>query len=254
MPAHLAVDILRSIALIALGAVVSSYSTVVGGGAIILLPIFSLMGLPLLVAIATMRLVSSLSQSVGVVAFARKGAIQWKPALWGALFAIPGAYFGAKLVLRLNPHVLSHVIAVCMILILIGAFRFNKNSLANRPENQWFYWLMAIFCVVLGVYGGFYGVAFSTVVMVLFISLGGQDLLTASGSASVVTVAMSLAATYPFLHARVVDWKVFWPVVIGATIGAWLGVDIASRYGFSWIRGLMVVVLVGSVAKLLIWP
>jgi len=228
----------------------ATYSTVVGGAALLLIPALSFVGLPLITAIATVRLVSLFLQSVSIAAFAGKHDIAWKPALWTAFWSIPGGLVGAHIAISINPTVLAYIVGGLLLVLVALILPFNKHLLRQSHQSRFFYAWMAAAALALGVYGGFYGASFSTFVMVLFVMLGGQSLLVASGNSSVVSVALTLAVLPAFIRAGLVNWYFAVPLIAGGSIGAWYGVDIAIHKGFAWIKHLLVFVMIASAIKL----
>lgn len=247
--------ILEWVGLFALSFAVSIYATVVGGASIVLIPVLNLLGYPLVTAIASTRVASVVLESVGVVAFARKKAISWKPALWTALFTMPSAVVGAQIAKSIDPRILAYSVAVFLVFILILIVRLKKDQLkGNKHEHPAFYLLMALIAIILGVYGGFYGASFSTLIMICFVFFGGQDLFKASGNASLVTVFMSLSASISFFFAGQIQWNLTIPLVLGGVFGTWISVNLAYEKGFGWIRNLLAIVIVATIVKLIVAP
>ncbi|MEI6477799.1 MAG: sulfite exporter TauE/SafE family protein [bacterium] len=237
-----------------LGLLTGMYSAVVGGGAILLVPVFSLMGTPLAVAIATMRLGAVFQQLVATAAFWKEGKIAWKPAAWITAICVPGAYLGARLAVHLDPHMLSYVVAVLMFILLGVVLCFDRGRLRKRPAIRYAWPILIVFALVLGFYGGFYGAGFSTLLMLAFIYIGGFGILESSANASLAAFVMSAVASVVFVGAGDVDWQLFLPVTAGGVIGAWLGVESAVKFGGKWVHALLLIVLAGSIVRLILFP
>ena len=236
--------------LFVIGTAVGTFSSVVGGGALIMVPaVTTFAGLPLAGAIATLRLSAACSQTVTVAAFARRKDVSWVPALWISLLCIPGGYLGAKLVLHFNEKALGYAIASLMLVLLLITPKLSHAARCKPLLPPHWRIVTGISALVLGMYGGFYGAGFSTLIMFLLM-LEGLPMLTASGSASVATVFMSFAASVPFLHAHLIDWQIFIPLTAGSAIGSWFGVGMAERYGLRWLRPLLAIVVISFALKL----
>jgi uncharacterized membrane protein YfcA len=241
------------------GGLAGVYSSVVGGGALLVVPALTLLGAPLAPAIATMRVSSVIQQLVCIGAFRERKGIDWKPALWIGVWCMPGAYLGAHLVLRLSERTLSYVVAVLMVILLVLTFHSHlfdiKKEKKGKPKKRTFTHLQllgfGLLSMVIGIYGGFYGAGFSTLIMFFFWLFTGTSVFRGSGDASVVSFFMAIASAIPFIHARLIHWDLFWPLTLGGVIGCWVGVGLAAKYGIRWIRPLLVVVVVASVIKLL---
>ena len=233
--------------LCAIGFMVGSFSSIVGGGALVLIPLFSALGTPLSVAIATMRLSSVLQQGVCVVSFSQRGLIEWRRALWAGFWCIPGALLGAHLVLHLSERMLAYGVASLMFILLLVTLSFNPKKLENHHQkNQphpWRWALLALASLVLGVYGGFYGAGFSTLLMMVCVGVGSVSLISASADASVAALFMSIASSLLFFGAHLVAWPIFVPVTVGGMLGSWLGVRWAAQWEVGWIRALLATVV-----------
>jgi uncharacterized membrane protein YfcA len=237
------------------GAVVGTFSSVVGGGALITVPVIALFGgVPLASAIATMRLSAAVSQTVTVAAFAKRKDVAWAPAFWISLCCMPGAYLGARLVLHLDQRVLAYVIAALMLILMLLTPRAHKAAHGRRVRLPKYWRLcMGVVAFFLGIYGGFYGAGFSTFIMFMLM-FEKIPMLTASGTASVATVAMSVAASLPFLHAHLVRFELFIPMTLGSALGSWYGVGMAETYGMRWLKPVLFLVVVGFTVKLIFIP
>lgn len=241
--------------LMVVGAFVGMFSSVVGGGALVLIPLFVFLGAPLAGAIATLRLSALIQQGVTVAAFWKERSIEWKSALWVGLWCLPGSYVGAHIVLNINERLLSIIVAACMVGLLVGSFIINKKKVVKkRKPNKQRWKILAVTGLIMGVYGGFYGAGFSTVLMLVFSLVGGVSLLVSSGNSSVAALLMGVPASIVFLRAGVVHWDLFLPVTIGGVIGSWIGVEEAAHWGMRWVQTLLVLVVFGSVVKLIFYP
>jgi len=245
------ITLISWVGLFILSFLVALYATISGGGALVLVPVFSLIGIPLLPAIASVRVVSFFLQLIGVVAFQRKKKVDWKISLWSSLWVIPTSILGASIALYLSQRVLTILVAVLMLFALTVFLRINIKNSKEKPQYRYYYLFLAIGCLLLGLYGGIYGAAFSTLLMIFYMYLGGKDLLESSANASVVGLVMAFAASLVYVRSGVINWAFILPLVIGGGIGTVLAVEIASKKSPDWIKGLLIVIIVLSVLKLI---
>lgn len=241
--------------LFVIGGVTGIYSSVVGGGALIIIPLFSFLGVPLPAAIATMRLSSVAQQFSALLAFYKERSIEWKTALWAGIWCVPSAFLGASLTIHINIHLLSYLIAGIMLLLLIFMFKLDLKAVKRKKKLARHRWLiLALAGIVLGIYGGFYGAGFATLFMLVFMLTGSKKLIDASADSSVAAFMMACAASLLFLHAHLFRWDLFIPVTLGGVIGSWYGVEWAAKFGMNWIKSLLVIVVIISVVKLVFFP
>jgi hypothetical protein len=252
---------LITIGLFIVGIFVGIYASVVGGGALLLVPFFSLLGTPITVAIGTMRASAVVQEGVSAITFASKKSIEWGKAIPIGFCTVIGGYAGARLVLDIDRRIVAYVVAATLVSLLIlvpivtkRQRRQTNDSEPVRPTMKFSWWLIVPISVALGVYGGFYGGAFGTLMLFFFTFVGGSSLLESAGNARVIGFLMSLAAAFVFTSGHLIDWSLFVPMTFGLIIGSVIGVKAAVRYGASWIRWLLTAVVIASAIKLVIAP
>ncbi|HSI20301.1 MAG TPA: sulfite exporter TauE/SafE family protein [Verrucomicrobiae bacterium] len=245
------VTLLGFVGLFVLSFLVSLYATIAGGAALVFIPLFTLMGIPILPAIAHVRVVSVFLQLVSILAFQRKKVIDWKVSIWSSLWTLPASFLGAFLTLRMSDEVLRYLAAAFMAAALLVVLKINLKDLKKRPVNPYFYVLIAIGSFLLGIYGGLYGAAFSTLLMLLYIRLGGENVITASANASVVTLVMSVVVSYAYIRSGLISWGFIIPLVAGGILGTVIAVELAVEKGSAWIKVVLATVILLSLVKLL---
>lgn len=234
----------------ALSFFVALYAAISGGGALVLVPVFNLIGIPLLPAIASVRVVSAFLQFIGVIAFNRKKKVDWAVSLWASVWVVPTSVLGATIAIHLPQRFLSFLVAALMIFALALVLKINVKNSTKQPRDRRFYFLVALGSIALGLYGGVYGAAFSTLLMIFFIRFGGEDVLTASANASVVGVVMATAASIVYIRNGIIDWPFILPLVLGGGAGTIVAVELAVKKEQSWIKKLLVVIILLSIIKL----
>lgn len=248
-------EMLLFIGLIITGVVTGLYASIVGGGTLVIVPVFLLIGTPITTAIGTMRASAMFLELASALTFWKKGHVQCRQACMVGLATMIGGAIGASIVLTIDKVVLSYVIGVIMILLLIGLPRLGKSTRVVFSSGKIMHHIiLGLVGVLLGIYGGFYGAGFGTISIYLFAFVGGLDLLSSAGNARVAGFFMSFAATVVFWEHNVIDWNLFLPTTIGTIIGSVVGVHYATRINKEWIKVLLLVVVIASVIKLFLYP
>jgi uncharacterized protein len=230
------------------------YAVIVGGGALVLIPLFTLLGAPIHIAIGTSRVVGILPELIGVINFTRKKAINWKQALWFSLWGMIGGYLGARTVLDINELTLSYIVGALLLLLLLLLPYLDKAKDKLVPTRKVKFFLYIILGLVLGFYGGFFGAGFGTFAMYIFVLLGGLSLIKSVGNSRVLTLLMALTASYVFIIQGAVDWNLFLPTTLGMSVGAWVGSKWAVSFDAGWIKVLLALIIIASVIKLFFFP
>ena len=230
--------------------------SVAGGGGLISLPAYILVGLPVHIASGTNKAVACIGTTFAAGKYIKSGKVKLRLAVYAAGGALVGSFFGTKIALLLNDNVLK-IIVLCA-LPLVAVFLAVKKDFGkenSRPPRDWTDRQEVILCVftglAIGLYDGMIGPGTGTFLMIAFTAVLGFDLLTSTGCAKVANLASNVASAIVWL----INGKVMLALVIPAAIcnvaGNLLGARYAIRGGSSKIRGMVFLVLGLMAAKLI---
>ena len=155
MPIHFLTYIIVGTAVFIAGFV----DAIAGGGGLISLPVYMMVGLPAHNAIATNKMSSTCGTALSTVRFIKNGLIHMKLALPSVFLAIIGSTIGAHLALMTNNDILEKI--MIPILPITAFFVFNKNLFHDHHHSfkitrrTMLVSLLAAF--IVGIYDGFYG-------------------------------------------------------------------------------------------------
>ena len=242
---------LQSIILFLTGLVASTYASVVGGGGLVSFPVLILLGFPVDVAIGTNRFNAIFMEGSSFIAFSRRRLVQWKIAIPIAIVSVPASIWGARLALSVSGKTLDILVAVILSVLLIALPRVKpqERPVKDGLSRGTFLGLGTI-CILLAVYGGFHGAAYGTFILFPFILLGTSSLLQASANARLIGCLVSIAASVVFIQNGSVNYAAAIPQILGAVIGAQIGVKYALKH-LKWAKYALTVVVVASIIKLL---
>ena len=131
---------------------------IAGGGGLITLPVYMLVGLPPHEAIGTNKMSSCMGTTTATYRFAREGYINFKMAVFAVVFALAGSYTGAHISLLISNE--SFKILMLFILPVTAWFVLRTKNFDVEREPYSFRKTCALSCLiafVIGVYDGFYG-------------------------------------------------------------------------------------------------
>ena len=157
MPIHFLTYIIVGTAVFIAGFV----DAIAGGGGLISLPVYMMVGLPAHNAIATNKMSSTCGTALSTVRFIKNGLIHMKLALPSVFLAIIGSTIGAHLALMTNNDILEKI--MIPILPITAFFVFNKHLFHDHhhtfkiTRRTMLVSLLAAF--IVGIYDGFYGPA-----------------------------------------------------------------------------------------------
>jgi uncharacterized membrane protein YfcA len=225
-----------------------------GGGGIISLPAYIFAGVPIHVAYGTNKFANCIGTLVASIKFFKSGNIKIKSALFSALGALIGSWFGTQLVLILDEKYLQY----CLIIILpiVAVFLLINRSLGSQRSkkeisNKKTYLVATIIGILIGAYDGFFGPGTGTFLVLAFTSFLHFDLITASGNAKIVNLASNFAALIAYILGGKVFFAVGIPAAICAVLGNYLGAHFAIKNGTKVIKPVIVLVIVLLFSKVM---
>ena len=231
-----------------LAALVDSIS---GGGGLISLPAYTLAGLDYGMASGCNKFSACFGTLSSVVRYFKGGKILWKPALAAALGALPGAWLGTQLSMLLSSQFM-HIFMICATPI-VGVLVLMKKDLDSkpRPVTRKTLVLCLLSGLLVGAYDGFFGPGTGTFLIILFTTLTGMDMVTASATAKPVNLASNISSLITRISAGQVIFALAIPAMCLSITGGWLGSKLALMRGAKFIRYVMMGVLALLVVTLI---
>ncbi len=234
--------------LILSGLTVGFINTLAGGGTVISMSIFLLMGLPPLVANGTNRVAIFLQNLTSVYYFHKKKLIDWGKIKAFAIPIILGSLFGASFSFFISHEFFKYVFSIAIFIFALSLI-FNPNrwitenkALMNRPYT----WVSFLIYFSVGVYGGLIHVGIGYALIALFVLYSGRDLVGANIMKSLVVMLYVPFSLVIFAIQGDVAWKYGFVHGIGNIIGAYFASHLALKTGANFIRYVLIF-LVGLV-------
>lgn len=226
---------------------------VAGGGGLISLPAYLLMGLPVHMAIGTNKLGSAMGTATACWRYAAQGFVNWRLAPLCVGCAFVGSACGARLALLLEEGIFRILMLVILPLTAVYVMRAGslnraagdgaKKNAPARTGGGRLYALAALASLGIGVYDGFYGPGTGTFLLLLLTGLAGMALADANGLCKIVNLTTNLAALLVFC----LQGQVIVPLGLAAgcfsIAGNMLGVRCFVRQGAGLARPLILLVL-----------
>ena len=227
---------------------------IAGGGGLISLPAYMLIGLPAHNAVATNKFSACVGTAVATGRYARNGYIPLRLALVCIPAALVGSSCGAELALRVPDGVFK--ILMLFILPVVAIYSLRKKDLSGGSplkELPWrkTAWQGILISLFMGVYDGFYGPGMGVFLMLLLTGVSHLDLNTAAGTTKIINLSTNFAALTVFLF----NGKVIYPLGLTAMLfgmaGNWLGAKEFSKKGTRIVRPVILLVLAMFFVKIL---
>ncbi|OQA13264.1 MAG: hypothetical protein BWY62_01396 [Firmicutes bacterium ADurb.Bin356] len=227
--------------------------SIAGGGGVISLPAFVFAGLPLHMAYGTNKFSMSLGTSVSAYKYYKAGHLRLGAALFAVGGALIGAGIGASLALLVSEKYLSYILMVLLpvaAVFIMANRRFGESETTREISKRKEYALSSLVGLFVGAYDGFFGPGAGMFYTLLFASLLGYSLLSASANARVVNLASNVGALFAFVSGGKVLYAIGIPAAACTILGNYLGARLAIKNGARFIRPVMVAVIVLLILKL----
>lgn len=233
------------------GVLAGTVNTIAGGGSFITLAAMLWMGLPPVVANATNRVGVAVQSGAAAWQFKREGLLDLRGLGVGAVAATVGAVLGAWVSVRLEDALFERLIGVVMLLFVPVLLLRPKRWLegADRPGNPW---LLALVLFGLGLYGGLLQAGVGVFLLAALVLLGGHDLVRSNARKSVLVLIFTLPAFALFVVEDAVHWVAAGVLAVGSAFGGWLGTKLTVAWGPTFVRAVLLVVVVVSGVRLLV--
>ena len=226
---------------------------IAGGGGLLTIPALMAVGIPPLQALATNKLQSSFGTASAVLAFARKGRIDFRRFAKPAMAAFIGSALGAWTLQRVDPAFLAGLIPVLLILMVIYFTVAPKASEEDRHSRLSGGALVGV-AAVAGFYDGFFGPGVGSFLTTILVALFGMGLVSATAHTKFLNLASNIAALITLMIGGHVLWTIGLLMAVSSMAGGQVGAHLALRVGGTMIRPLLVVMALALTIKLLADP
>ena len=221
--------------------------SIAGGGGLISLPSYLLVGLPVHMAYGTNKFSSSFGTAFSAARFIKSRQVDYKSVIASVPAALLGSYGGARLALFLDDKILRY--SLLFLLPIISVFILTRRNFGQKASTPALSGINIILLSIIsggiiGAYDGFFGPGAGTLLILMYTGIIGFDFTTASGNAKVVNLASNIAALFTFIMGGQVMFAVAIPAAAFGILGNWIGSGLAIKRGTRIIRPVFVGVLV----------
>ncbi len=223
----------------------------VGSGGLLSIPLLILLGLPPQIAIAIDRLGSVGQTLAALLVFWRAKKIRWNYILVFTVLSLFGSYIGATILLSFDPKLLEKTIGLFLLFVLPFLFLQSSIGIKQRSVSILKKGIGYIVYFFIMVYNGFFGTGsgpFATFTALYFF---GFTIIEANATSIIPWFVLSLSSLVIFARGGIVDYQKGIILLVGMTIGGYLGAHVAVAKGDAWIKRLFILVVVISGVKLL---
>ncbi|MDR1007348.1 MAG: TSUP family transporter [Campylobacteraceae bacterium] len=209
--------------------------SIAGGGGLINIPIFLLVGAPPEFALGTTKMSATIGKIAALVNYAKNGFINWRLAFFGLPTAIIGGILGTKAILYFNSANIGKIILFLLPIGIIAVLLPRKSfDAAKKITKIKLYLITPIICLLLGFYDGFFGPGVGSFFIIALNFFIGLSLVQAAA----MTKVFNLATAFSSFAVFAIEGKIFFVVgilliffsIIGNVVGSSLAIKIGSNF------------------------
>ena len=246
-------QILPLIILVVGGFIGGFFGSAVGSAGLVSLPILLLLGFSPHAAIGTTRPAAVILEAISAVRYRREKVLTTPLLRRGLFLGIAGALgstTGAIIVSGVSDQTLRLLLASIIACMAIFLCMKKEWGMTERPKLQSHHLLIVGSTFLTGLYAGFFGFTFGTLMTIVVVGFG-YTLLQGAALSRVIGALASAASASVFAMQGYVDVPHSIALAIGFGIGGWMGAKYASKAGNRYVKILLMVVVACSVIKLL---
>jgi len=240
-------------AVVGAGFVAGFINTLAGSGSLVTLPLLIFLGLPATVANGTNRVAILLQNVIGVTSFRQQKVLDLRGGLMLAAPAVVGSLLGAQIAVNLNEEMMRRAIGIVMLAMLVVILIRPKRWLEGRSERvgqrPGLKELAAFFAI--GIYGGFIQAGVGIFLLAGLVLVAGYDLVRANAVKVLIILCFTLFVIVVFVMNGQVQWGIGLVLALGNMMGAWVASRMAVQRGASFVRWLLIGVVIVSAMSLL---
>jgi uncharacterized membrane protein YfcA len=222
------------------------------GGSSFATPVFGLLGLPGLIAIATPLPATIPAALVGAAAYARRAEVEWRVARWCIAGGVPGTIAGALLSRVVGGKPL--LIASGVVLAVVGARMLlpadENERIRGRARRRPAIVIPA--ALAIGVFTGMLANGGGFLLVPLYVVVLGLTMPESAGTSLVVIAALAVPTFVTHWLLGHIAWKVAGAFALGAVPGTLIGTLFTRRAESDLLRRAFAVLLIGFACYFLI--
>lgn len=246
-------EILPSLAVLAVGIIVGFVNIVSAGGSMLTLPLLIFFGLPSTVANGTNRIAILFQNGFALYQFQKKGHLNWRLSLLLAIPATIASIYGAQIAVDIADNTFDSLLATFMIifavLLIIKPQRYIKGKFNPKVSIVL---LFAAF-ILIGIYGGALqaGVGFF-ISLTLLMLVPKIPMAEMHGIKTLVIMIYISVSTFVFIFNDLIHWQFAIALSIGSAIGGSIGGRYASILPDKLLERILIIAIVFFALILLI--
>lgn len=227
--------------------------SIAGGGGMISVPAYFMIGFPAHYSLGTNKFSSICGTLTSTLNFAREGKTDNNILKVLLPFTLIGSMIGTYTVIVIDSEVLKPIIMV--MLMAVGIYSFVSKSVGQVDNfngvTKKNLIIGAIFAFIMGFYDGFFGPGTGSFLIFGLIKIYGFDFVRASGNAKAMNLMSGITALVVFAIGGKIHYLMGIPMALFMILGARVGSRLAIKNGAKVIRPIFIVMSLGVAVKMI---
>lgn len=218
--------------------------SIAGGGGIVSVPAYMMLGLPQANVIGTNKFSATCGSLTSSIKFIKSKKADLKVLKFAIPFVVLGCSLGVKAALIISNDSFKTISSV--LIIIIGIYTFLSKNMGIEDKFSGYKKLnMGMMCFLsslIGFYDGFFGPGTGTFFIFALIKLFGFEFTKAAGTAKLLNFTSNLLSLVLYAFAGRIIYTLAIPVGISAVLGARLGTVTALKHGPKFIKPIFIII------------
>ncbi len=233
------------IALITSGLIVGFVNTLAGGGTIISLTLFMMLGLSPVMANGTNRIPVILQNITSLTVFYRKKLLDIRKGVVLSTPVVFGSLLGSQFAVNIDQSIFEKVMAVVLVFMLIFMVYEPERWIKGNHHLQvkklnWQTFLLLFLC---GIYGGFVHVGVGYPLLAILVLGFGYDILQANVFKGFIVLLYVPFSLIIFAINKQINYEYALIHSVGNIIGAFIASHFAVKNGVKFVRWAMIIII-----------
>ena len=226
-------------------------NSIIGGGALIVVPVLIFSGLPPSMAIATNRFGTIGFALSSIYCFHKSKKINYKFVIPFSILSIIGAYIGAKILIEIDEDLLLKIVGFLLLIVIPFTLLKKDFGLIKNKKTTIKIAIGLVIYFILSIYDGFFGAAGGIFIMYLVIYTMGFNFIEASATGKIPWLLSATISTVIFAKHGIIDYYFGIILFISMLLGSYLGARMAIKEGNKFIKILLLIFVIISAIKLI---
>jgi len=224
------------------GFIAGYIDAIAGGGGMIQVPVLLYSGIPPVFVLATNKMASLFGTLMATIRYFLSKKISLKVVSIAIIPCLVASYIGSELVMFLPDYIIQWAILISIPIALI--FLLKKSKEIKEENTELSNKNIVLATAPIGFYDGLLGPGTGTYMTISMKKFLHLDYIISTASTKPLNLATNVGSAIAFLLAGKVLWMVAIPMAIANMAGSWTGSHFAIKGGESFIKKVLIFVLV----------